>query len=189
MVGNLIHGTQAQWGDRHGRAYVEATQGGFPGVHVDVDLEVEVPYWFNPDLDLSFDVHYGASCSADQTQAVINVSTQNLHASVDFDWFTELLSAILPCGPIVSVIEDQGIPDCISALEDYMGNKITASLTPVIQSQRQQLPQGYRCLSGAINVDADANVNLVFQLQGPSPVGPRAQISTGLGTIGFTTRP
>lgn len=173
MIGHLIHGTEAHWGDQYGPRYVEATNIGFSNkVGVDLDLEASVDYWFDPELDIDFDLRYGARCSADHTQAIVDVTTENLHASVDFDWFAELFSFILPCGPIVTVIEDQPIPDCISALEDYIGGRIESSFKPIVQSQAQALPAGFTCQSGSVAVDANANVDLIFQIQAPPPTPP-----------------
>ncbi len=181
LIGDMIHGTEAKWGHEYGRAYVEATPSGFPGtVHIDLDLEAEVPYWFNPELDIDFDLQYQAACSADGTEAVITIAAQHAQASVDFDWFTEFLSFILPCGPIVSEIEQQGIPDCITALEDYLGSRIQAGFEPIVKSQRQALPAGYQCLSANVAVDANANVDLIFHVQAPTTVRSRLGVlSTG----------
>ena len=106
--------------------------------------------------------------------------------TVDFDWFTEFLSFILPCGPIVSEIEQQGIPDCITALEDYLGSRIQAGFEPIVKSQRQALPAGYRCLSADVAVDANASVDLIFQVQAPTTV--RSRIGGVLGTGGLLLR-
>jgi hypothetical protein len=171
LIGDMIHGTEAKWGHEYGRAYVEATQSGFPHtVHIDLDLEAEVPYWFNPELDIDFDLQYDAACSTDGTEAVVTIRAERAVAAVDFDWFTEFLSFILPCGPIVSEIEQQGIPDCITALEEYLGSRIQAGFEPIVKSQRQALPAGYTCLSADVAVDANANVDLIFQVQAPTTV-------------------
>ena len=169
LIGDLIHGTHAVWGGHDGRAWVEATQG-YHRAHMNVDLEIDVPGWFNPSLVIDFDLHYEASCSADQTAAVVEISTENLQAGVNFDWFTSLLGVILPCGPVLSEIEQQGIPDCVTYAEDYIANKVKAGFTPIVQSQRQVLPAGYRCLSADVVVDTNANVSLVYQVQAPPAV-------------------
>jgi hypothetical protein len=171
MMGDLIHGTQAHWGDRHGPRYVEASWGGFPQrLDVDLDLEASVDYWWDPELDIDFDLKFDARCI--NNQAVVDITTENLTANVDFDWFVELWSFILPCGPIATVVNGQPIPDCISALENYIGDRIEAGFAPIVQSQAQSLPPGYTCLSGSVVIDSEANVDLVFQIQAPAPPPP-----------------
>src|SRR5437016_14475187 len=84
--------------------------------------------------------------------------------------YTTLFRSILPCGPVLSEIEQQGIPDCVTYAEDYIANKVKAGFTPIVQSQRQVLPAGYRCLSADVVVDTNANVSLVYQVQAPPAV-------------------
>ena len=164
MIGHLIHGTQAHWGDKHGRAYVEADPSGVNDrLKLDLDLEASVDYWFDPELDIDFDLHYTAGCSTDQTRALAGVTTENLEAHVDFDWFSEFLSGlfILEC--------EVGVGgDCISKLEHFIEDRIEASFTPISQSQSQVLPLGYRCLSAEVAVDANANVSLIYHVQPPT---------------------
>jgi hypothetical protein len=170
MMGDLIHGSPAYWGDRHGPRYVEASWAGFGDrLDVDLDLEASVDYWFDPELDIDFDLRFQARCSTDGTQAVVDITTENLTANVDFDWFAEVWSFILPCGPIATVIDNRPIPDCISAVEDYVGEQIEAGFVPIVQSQQQALPSGVTCQSASVAIDANANVDLIFQLRAPTP--------------------
>ena len=76
--------------------------------------------------------------------------------AIDFDWFTGLLGIILPCGPIVSVIEDEGIPNCIECVEDYTTDRAEAGWQSIEQTLEQEL---------------DENMHLLRPLKHPSYVG------------------
>jgi hypothetical protein len=165
MIGHLLHGSPGHWGDRHNRAYVEADPATAPARQaVDLDLEATVPGWFDPELDVNFDLHYEAECSPDQTLALVHVTTENVHVNVDFDWFTEFLSFLLfpPCT----------IADCVTQLEDYIADRVEAGFEPIVQSQRQSLPAGTLCLSAEAVVHASADVDLVFHLLAPTQPPP-----------------
>jgi hypothetical protein len=41
---------------------------------------------------------------------------------------------------------------------------------PIVQSQSQALPNGYRCISAEVAVDANANVSLIYHVQPPMAV-------------------
>ena len=133
MIGHTIHGTEARWGHLYGRAYVEAGQG-VTSDRVDMDLDLEADGLFDPEVDINFDLVYDPACSANQTQAVLGVVTENLPAEVDFDWFAELLSVLVlpPCA----------VANCVSRLEDYIAGEIEAGFEPIVQSQGQSLPAG-----------------------------------------------
>lgn len=129
MVGNLIAGdARVTWGDRNGRAWVEATPKNRETVHIDLDLEGET-WWVNPSIDIDFDIIFRFTLRDGQWE--LDITTANLEADVDFDWFTETLSFILPCGPVASIVKDEGIPDCISALEDHIEGEIRRGWQPI----------------------------------------------------------
>ncbi|MCZ6655520.1 MAG: hypothetical protein O7D91_21135 [Planctomycetota bacterium] len=132
MVGHLIAGdSRIKWGDRNGRAWVEATRRNQEMVHIDLDLEGVVSWWFNPSVDIDFDVTFRLTLRGDVWQ--VDITASNLEADVDFDWFSKTLSFILPCGPVVSIAEDEGIPDCIAALEKYIEDKILSGWQPIAE--------------------------------------------------------
>ncbi|MCB9597217.1 MAG: hypothetical protein H6719_31120 [Sandaracinaceae bacterium] len=125
IVANLLADIpEAHWGALQGDRYVEATRRSNDTLSIDLDLEGDAPI-DDPDIDLDFDLVF----SADHEAVVI--TAVNLVASVEFSWLTEVLGALLPCGPIVSVIEDEGIPDCVAYLEDYIAERIQASWAPI----------------------------------------------------------
>jgi hypothetical protein len=154
MIGHLIHGTQAGWGEEYGRGYVEADRGGPDRLKMDLDLKADA--LVDPEVDIDFDLRYQASCSADKTRALVDVTTENLQAHVDFGWFGTFLRVLFPCG-VVGV-------DCVGMLENYIADRIEGSFTPIVQSQGQVLPPGYRCESAAVAIDDGANVDLVFRI-------------------------
>jgi hypothetical protein len=178
LIGHVIHGTEAHWGDMHGRAYVEADPSSYTDrLSVDLDLEADVNNWFDPELDIDFDLGFKAECSPDQTQALVEITTEALNASVDFDWLVNFLSFILPCAAIATPIANEPIPNCITYLEDYIGERIEAAFQPIMQSERQPLPPGSRCLSADVVVHRDpgpkyGDVDLVFQLDVPPLPAP-----------------
>lgn len=172
MVGDLLHGSEAHWGDRHGDRYVEASWGGQAGrIAVDLDLEVS-SWWFDPELDMDFDLRYAAKCSLDQNQIVVDIFTENLRAQVDYDWFAELLSTVLPCAPLATVIGPHPVLDCVTSLENYIAKAAEARFNAITTSVSQQLPAGYKCVSAEVAIDADANVDLIFTVQPPPSVAP-----------------
>lgn len=133
LIGHLFSSIDdAKWGDRHGRAWVEASYRNDKRVSVDLDMEGEVPYWFNADVDIDFDATVGFKEEDGEWKFELTVS--NLEATTDFDWFTEALSFILPCGPVVSVVLNEGIPDCTTYLERYIDDRIEGAFQPIARS-------------------------------------------------------
>lgn len=132
LIGHLFSSIDdAKWGDRHGRAWVEASYRDDRRLSVDLDMEGEVP-GPNPDVDIDFVATVGFREEDDEWKFELTVS--NLESTTDFDWFTETLSFLLPCGPIVSVVLDEGIPDCITYLEGYIDDRVQAGFQPIARS-------------------------------------------------------
>jgi hypothetical protein len=133
MAGHLFSSIdQAQWGNRHGRAWVEASHRDSDTVQVNLDMEGEASYWLNPDIDIDFAVSFRFSERNGQWE--FDITTSNLEATADFDWFTETLSFILPCGPVISIAFDEGIPDCITYLEGYIEDRVRDAWQPIAES-------------------------------------------------------
>ena len=148
MVGDLLHGTEVHWGDLHGDRYVEASWLGQTGkIGIDLDLETS-SWWWDPEVDMDFDLRYDAKCSADQSKIVVNVVTENLRTEVDYDWFAEFWSTVLPCAPVASVVGRRVIPDCISYLEGQIRQGHRGRLHPRSRSARaSNCRQANKCLS------------------------------------------
>jgi hypothetical protein len=147
MVGNLIAANDLvqwdpMWPPSAENSWVEATRKNNKTVHIDLDLEGDVPAWFNPAVDVDFDVIFEFTLRGGQWE--VDIATANLEADVDFDWFTETVSFILPCGPAISVATGEGIPDCISALEEYITDKIRRGWEPIAK----HFVVGTPCLDG-----------------------------------------
>lgn len=133
LVGHLFSEIpKAKWGDRKGRAWVEATYRSDDTVHINLDMEGVVPYWFNSDIDIDFDLTFRMIQESDQWK--LDLTTSNFEVSVDFDWFTNTMGFILPCGPVISIVLDEGIPDCITYLEGYIEKRIDAGWQPIARS-------------------------------------------------------
>jgi hypothetical protein len=166
MIGNLIAADdRIKWGGKHGRAWVEATKRADNTIHIDLDLEGD-NFGPNPDIDIDFDIVVRFT----QNEGIweLEIRTGSLEADVDFDWFTETLSFILPCGPIVSVALDEGIPDCISALEDRIGRKISRGWQPIAK----HFTVGNPCPAGrhpVATVTDSADVALSCESDPPPP--------------------
>jgi hypothetical protein len=177
IIGDVIHGTELEWGQLYGDRYVEASYQGYgERVHVDLDLD-KGSWWFDPEVDIDFDLRYQASCSEDQTEVIVNVTTANLDVNVDYDWFAEALSFVLPCGLVVSPITGEVVVDCISSLERHIEGKVRAAFQPISESFREAVPQGARCLDAEVQISPEANVTLAFTVQPPSTVTPVLPIS------------
>jgi len=157
LIGHLFSSIkEAKWGDKHGRAWVEATYRTDESTSVDLDMEAEIPYWFNADVDIDFSVTVGFKEEGGEWKFKLEVS--NLESSTDFDWFTNTMGFLLPCGPVLSVVLDEGIPDCITYLEKYIDERVESSFQPIARSFAVINP----CPVGRIpqaTVSANADIN------------------------------
>lgn len=144
LIGNLIAGDdKILWGDRTDRAWVEATYRTQQIAGVDLDLEGDAPLWFNPSVDIDFFLNLRLVSDDDTWR--MEISTSNLESNAEFDWFSETLSFILPCGPVASVALNESIPDCITALEDHIEDKIHRGWQPISRNFVVDPP----CLEGS----------------------------------------
>ncbi len=157
LIGHLFSSiNQAKWGDKHGRAWVEATYRTDESLSVDLDMEAVVPYWLNADLDIDFSVAVGFKEEGGEWHFKLEVA--NLESSTDFDWFTNAMGFLLPCGPVISVVLDEGIPDCITYLEEYIDERVESSFQPIARSFTIINP----CPTGTIpqaTVSTNADIN------------------------------
>jgi hypothetical protein len=84
MVGTAIHGNPLYWGHLNGRA-VEVSRKDNNTVHVDVDLALDVNNWWDPAVDLDFDI---TLCEG----GVFSPKVRNRKVDVDSKWYSEVLS-------------------------------------------------------------------------------------------------
>jgi hypothetical protein len=162
MLGDEIHDNQAYWGHLHGRA-VEVIKKSDNAVGVDLDLSVEMT-GPNPEVDIDFDMLFGVECSDNLCGTVeLNLDARNFQASVDFNWFFKAVGFIAPCGPILSIIKNEGIPNCSSYLEEYIEKRITGNLNTISQSIEFNTANGC-CDDVTLAIDDDANISISFRV-------------------------
>src|SRR5262249_14526493 len=70
-------------------------------IHVDLDLAFDVPYWFDPEVDVDFDLQM--TCVAGK----ITLTMKNVHVDVDSAWYSEVLS--LGLAEILDIKLSEGI--------------------------------------------------------------------------------
>ena len=157
IVGDALHGTDAYWGDLDGDRYVEVTGKDGERAHVTVDLSADVP-GFDAEVDLSFDLKFTGACSDGQTPLELHITTENVSAGADLDWYTELLTlglANLAEGGIADRVVD-AFPDLDKTIT--INTNETVCVTPVvIQSgdvvftvTRTQKPSGKPPVKGGV---------------------------------------
>jgi hypothetical protein len=143
MVGNLLgHDGRIDWGDRIGTGWVEASRKNEETVHIDLDLELTSIT--TPAVDMDFDLSFRFTRVAGDWR--LDISASNLETHVDYNWLVETLSFVLPCGPVVSIIEGVGVPDCIDALERYIASRVQRAWVPIARHfvVGQPCPAGFR---------------------------------------------
>jgi hypothetical protein len=84
-VANAIHGKRVKWGHIYGRGAVEVSRRNSNNLAVDLDLKLDVPHWFDPIVDVDFDIRL---CKNNQPS--FEVTNQRVH--VDSRWYSEVLS-------------------------------------------------------------------------------------------------
>lgn len=167
IIGDLLTDTPAYWGDRYGRAWVEAVRTNDSTLHVDLDLAGD-GFGPDPEVDVDFDLVVGTR--VEDGRDIISIQAQNLGVDVDFDWWMEVLSFVLPCGPVASVATDSGIPDCVSALEDYIEDRVLEQWEPVSAS----LDAGEACRNGKrLSVWVDPYSTVYLECVEPEPTPSR----------------
>lgn len=85
IVGDFIHGNQLEWGHLYGRA-VEATRKNNNTLHFDLDLEADISYLPNPEVDVDFDMEI--TCA----NGTISMKVKNVVVDVDSSPILQVLS-------------------------------------------------------------------------------------------------
>jgi hypothetical protein len=140
LVGHAIHGTQAHWGEFHSPAWVEATFVDAERLHVDLDLQADVPILSDPEVDIDFDLRFAIDCNPAAGTATLNITTENSDANVDFGFLTELFGTILTAGQFVRI-------------EDYIATRIEENFEPIVQSI--ELQTGSICPTVTVQPNGD----------------------------------
>lgn len=156
MVGDMLHDQPAYWGDRDGRAFVEATFVDPQRLHVTLDLEGEANNMPDPEVDIDFDLVVSAACAPDGSVAV-SITTENFHANVSLgilggviDFFTGVFVALdEPC--------EGGISGCI---ERRIAQAIESQFVPISLQINADLPICEAGLEPTVEVTPDAELIL-----------------------------
>lgn len=126
-------------------------------VHVWLPFEGLADDFPNPDLNVSFDVKLSFQPSGDQWN--LHLDVENASVSADFDWWAELLGALLDpiCAPAVAIAEGRDpFLDCMSHLEDHIAAQIKSGFT--VESQRIKVSLPANCVRPDLYVNADGGV-------------------------------
>ncbi|MFC9918273.1 hypothetical protein [Agromyces binzhouensis] len=145
LVGHAIHGSAAHWGEYHSPAWVEATFLDAERLHVDIDLEADVPVLADPEIDIDFTLRFAMSCNQADETATLSITAEDLHANVDFDVLTEVLGTVVSFGQFWR-------------LEDWIADQVERSLQPIVPSFT--FGTGGFCPTVAVDADGD----IVFAL-------------------------
>jgi hypothetical protein len=141
IMGDFATGNRLQWGHRYGRAFVEATKGGaLNTVHVDLDMELDVP-GFNPEVDIDFDLQ--VLCASNQVQ----LKVLNPRVVVDSNWITEVLSYGL-----------------INLLDNYLSSEATKALRGINLSRNISVPSCPVINVVNVTVNGQTEVQIQFSL-------------------------
>jgi hypothetical protein len=124
MVGHSIHGTPAYWGHLHGRP-VEVSPLHAGAVEVDLDLAGDV-WASDPEVDIDFTL--SAATRKVGADWLLDLGVANVRAEVDLAWWQDVLDLVIPCGPVASVIADEGIPFCLAHLAAGAERQISSAI-------------------------------------------------------------
>lgn len=85
MVDEARKGTKLYWGHLHGRP-VEVSRKSATSLHVDLDLAYSVNNWFDPEVDIDFDVQLFIQGGQLKTKIA------NFKVDVNSSWYSDILS-------------------------------------------------------------------------------------------------
>ncbi len=107
IAGDSLHGTRARWRAasrpvRVTRATVAGEE--FEKVHVRLLLRGDADLFPDPDITLGFDLQVSINCNEENTEATLNLVSDEVQASADFDLLVDaLLLAAAPAGEALLV--------------------------------------------------------------------------------------
>jgi hypothetical protein len=130
-VGHAIAFNSLEWGELFGSRFVEvdATDADPQVVHVDLDLEADIPA-SNPEVDIDFDLRFAMDCRPDGTGIDFGFTTENFLADADDSLFDEFI------GLILCTVDAQCHPTMMSYIEKQIREKFKPlSRTISIQSE------------------------------------------------------
>jgi hypothetical protein len=130
-VGHAIAFNSLEWGELEGSRFVEvtATDADPQVVHVDLDLEADIPA-SNPEVDIDFDLRFAMNCRPDGNGIDFGFTTENFLADADDSLFDEFI------GLILCTVDAQCHPTMMSYIEKQIREKFQPlSRTISIQSE------------------------------------------------------
>jgi hypothetical protein len=92
MVGDSIHGSKLYWGELQGDTYVSVDYANSSTVHVDVDLAADVNNYFDPAVDMQFDLEAKVECPNDSVE--LTIETKNFETHADYGLLGEIGQAL-----------------------------------------------------------------------------------------------
>ncbi|MDX2199196.1 MAG: fibronectin type III domain-containing protein [Phycisphaerae bacterium] len=159
MMGHMLHDQDAYWGDRDGRAFVEATFVDAERLHVTLDLKGEVDNFFDPEIDISFDLVVSAGCESDGSVA-ITIATENFDASVDLGFLGSVIDFFTPIPPVFDLPCAGGVGRC---LERRIASAIEAAFVPISLEIVVDTPICDSGFEPTVEVLSDASIALGFR--------------------------
>jgi PLAT/LH2 domain len=188
MVGHFIKGNNLSWGPKFGTAYVEVYRkvNTSTTLHVDLDLHYQVPVYFDPEVDVDFDIR--VSCKEVDGQKRIVFDVVNVNVAVDSDWYSEVLSLGLvdfignklakgQTDAVSSIhLDGAGVPFCPGIIVDDDGdiNFILSSSLAVNQSLATQVESG-QTLATQVESGQTIEANSVWKGKGSVPLAVSCQ--------------
>jgi hypothetical protein len=159
MIGSLFWGrNDVEWRDPSDGPAVEISQHDGQSLHVKLHLVGVQDNLPDPDVEVSFDVRVEFRQLFGGGYELV-FSPANSNVSVDFDWWVEVLSALLDpiCVPTVAIAEGRDpFFDCITSFEDHIASELEKGFSFPSQRVQFALPQG--CNIPAVRVTADASI-------------------------------
>ncbi|MGE3182914.1 MAG: fibronectin type III domain-containing protein, partial [Phycisphaerae bacterium] len=138
MIGHMIHDQDVYWGDRDGRAYVEASMKDASTMHMTLDLKADANNLPDPEVDISFDLAIAVGCDSATDQVVLAVTTENFNANVSLGILGSIIDIFTPIPVGLGLPCEGGLMSC---LERYIERQIESRFEPI-----------------SINISADAPI-------------------------------
>jgi PLAT/LH2 domain len=160
-VGHAVTGNRLQWGagNLYGRAYVEASRKANDTLHVDLDLEADVPA-SNFEVDVDFDIRIRCIERPEDEEDRIEFQILNVDINVDADWYEEALTLGL-----IEIAEDIVTDEVRDGLTGISFDGVDVDMCPTI----------------VVDVDGDINFSLPL-LSGIQPLvkpSPATRVESG----------
>lgn len=144
MIGDVIHGTDLRWGKLFGSEHVEVFYVDDATLHVDVDLTADVDNYFDPEVDVDFDLAITSSCEGGVLELTIEPTALEVEADYGVVW-----NALLPNGCVLT----SGSTECLqSAIEDRLAEAWRGEAIAAEYAFAGQCPDVY-AYGGAIVFD------------------------------------